>query len=234
MSFMVNHLSGFGSGETSPADFSGLAAWYRADAGITKGGSDLISAWADLSGNARTLSEGTGANQPTWVDAVVAGRPIVRFDGSNDLLTSTSFTLAQPAHIFMVVNQDTWTANNRLFSGNSSNSMAIVQGDSSPLVKQFNGSTFVNSVSATLDTWFLLQSYWSSTASFQRLNAAAVVSGGDGGSGGILGGFVLGNRQGADTASDVDVAELAIYSAQVTGASLDALMAYFRTRYSLY
>jgi hypothetical protein len=210
------------------------AAWYRADLGITKDASNNIATWADQSGNARDLTEGT--NQPTWVASGVNGQPIVRFSGpaSAVQLVSPSFTLGQPVHIFMVVQQDTWGSNDRLFSGNASNSMAILQGDSSPLVKQFNGSTFVNSVSATLDTWFLLQSYWSSTASFQRLNAAAVVSGGDGGSGGILGGFVLDNRQGGDTASDVDVAELAIYSAQVTGASLDALMAYFRTRYSLY
>lgn len=48
-----------------------------------------VSAWAPLVG-AGTLSQSTGAKQPTFVAAQFGTAPGISFDGSNDLLTNTT------------------------------------------------------------------------------------------------------------------------------------------------
>ena len=74
------------------ADF---ATWYRADLGITLNGS-TISAWADQSGNGRTASQATAANQPTYVsNGSVGSLPCARFAGSHSLTTAASFIIQQ-------------------------------------------------------------------------------------------------------------------------------------------
>jgi hypothetical protein len=65
---------------------NGLAVWLRADAGTVINGSGL-SQWMDQSGNNRNATQSTGASQPTLVNGVINGRPVVRFDGVNDFLT---------------------------------------------------------------------------------------------------------------------------------------------------
>ncbi len=76
-----NDSEGF-SGPGGVGDNTTNVMWLRAD--------DLsaspISTWSDQSGNGNDVSQGTGASQPTWVDAQINGLPIVRFDGADDFL----------------------------------------------------------------------------------------------------------------------------------------------------
>lgn len=81
-----------------------LYAWYKADAGITLN-SGNVSAWADQSGNGRTLSQGTAANQPLYVpsDGRFANNASIVFDGSNDhLVTGAIADLVQPFTVYYV------------------------------------------------------------------------------------------------------------------------------------
>ncbi|MEO6133561.1 MAG: T9SS type A sorting domain-containing protein [Ginsengibacter sp.] len=65
-----------------------LQLWLKADAGVTKDGSNNVSDWADQSGNAHHANQSTPASQPLWVDNVVNGKPVIRFDGNSDLMTT--------------------------------------------------------------------------------------------------------------------------------------------------
>ena len=69
---------------------TGMKLWLRADAGVTKDGSNKVSAWADQSGNSANGSQANSANQPTWVDNVINGQPVLRFDGTNDHIQGTN------------------------------------------------------------------------------------------------------------------------------------------------
>lgn len=60
-----------GGAAWTPARLSSLAAWYRADLGVTLNGSN-VSAWADQSGNGRHATQGTGAEQPGQPATVAA------------------------------------------------------------------------------------------------------------------------------------------------------------------
>ena len=76
---------------STPTVPSGLQAWYRADLGVTKDGSNNVSQWADQSGNGVHLSQNTATAQPLWVANGFNGEPTVSFNGSSDILTSLSW-----------------------------------------------------------------------------------------------------------------------------------------------
>ena len=74
------------TGGTAPGGFtttgpvSDLTFWVRGDAGITKDGANRVSAWADQSGHAANLAQGTLGLQPTQT-TTLNGIPIVNFSG---------------------------------------------------------------------------------------------------------------------------------------------------------
>lgn len=66
----------------TPADLPGLAAWYKADAGITTV-SSAVSVWADQSGNGRDVTQGVAANRPAYGSETLNGIDVLTFDGSD-------------------------------------------------------------------------------------------------------------------------------------------------------
>lgn len=77
---------------TTITDISPIA-WYKADAitGLSDG--DPIDTWPDSSGNSRDLTQ-TGTARPLYKTGIVNSLPVARFDGSNDFMSSSSFTLS--------------------------------------------------------------------------------------------------------------------------------------------
>ncbi len=68
-----------------PTAIPDLAAWYKADDGVTVSGG-LVSAWLDKSGNNHNLSQPTTINQPSYLTSIplLNNMPAVRFDaGAN-------------------------------------------------------------------------------------------------------------------------------------------------------
>lgn len=87
-------------GPWTPANISGLAAWYDAqDADTITESLGSISQWDDKSGNGRHASQGTGSQQPTYntTDADMNGFPSVGRDGDvlKRLQTAASFLVRE-------------------------------------------------------------------------------------------------------------------------------------------
>lgn len=74
--------------------------------GLSNG--NAVTTWSDRSGNARDVTQATPANQPSYQTSVQGGQPVVRFDGSNDSLASSSFATAASASAVMVAKSDGW------------------------------------------------------------------------------------------------------------------------------
>lgn len=75
----------------TPTDLPGLELWLKADAGVTESGG-LVSAWQDQSGNNRHPSV---IASPTLLAAALNGLPAIDFNGTTQYLeTTTAPTLA--------------------------------------------------------------------------------------------------------------------------------------------
>lgn len=76
----------------SPLDLS-PGIWLKADAGVTQA-TARVSAWADQSGNSRSFSQGTGANQPAYISSAQNGLPAIDFDGTAYFMSGNAATNA--------------------------------------------------------------------------------------------------------------------------------------------
>jgi hypothetical protein len=72
-----------------PLSVDGCVGWYRADMGVTLV-SDVVSAWADQSGNGHHMTQGTAGSRPGHVasETSLNGQATLVFDGVNDWLAA--------------------------------------------------------------------------------------------------------------------------------------------------
>jgi hypothetical protein len=71
----------------TPDDMSGdITAWYKADS-LSGSDGDSIGSWSDSSANSNTVAQLTSARQPTLQIDELNGYPVLRFDGTNDILS---------------------------------------------------------------------------------------------------------------------------------------------------
>lgn len=60
--------------------------WFKADALALSDGASVAS-WTDSAASPQPVAQATGGNQPIFKTNIVAGKPVVRFDGVNDVLS---------------------------------------------------------------------------------------------------------------------------------------------------
>lgn len=107
-------------GDFLATSISGCVLWLRADLGITKDGSDRVSAWADQSGTGdanKNVTQGVAGNQPLWnaSDANLGGRPSLTFARARkDQLDSGVLAVAIPTGCtwFLVTYNASYDTNN--------------------------------------------------------------------------------------------------------------------------
>lgn len=97
------------------------ALWLdAADAStITLNGS-TVSQWRDKSGNARHVAQATAANQPTYTANGLNGKPVLTFDGINDFLQATSFTVSRIVSVMVVASTNNTAQNQYLLDESNS------------------------------------------------------------------------------------------------------------------
>lgn len=152
----------------------------QADVGITLNGS-TVSAWADVSGNAKDFSQATPGAQPTFNAAGVNGKPTVTFDGVNDMIQSALDLPAPgttPTFIWMLF---------RIISVGAAN--AYVLGDTTGLgvstyipiatknLAQYNGATANVNSAGNGSAWGRSEAYFTNTTSDYVKFGATTVTG---------------------------------------------------------
>lgn len=70
-----------------PSSFSDISFWVSADGNLIKDANDQVSEWSDMSGNINNVTQPNLVEQPIWQDDQLNGKPVIRFDGSNDFLS---------------------------------------------------------------------------------------------------------------------------------------------------
>ena len=74
-----------------PTDISGLKLWLDASA-IELSDGAAISSWTDLSGNGFDFIQSSESCRPLYKTGIINGKPVVRFDGSDDRLACYSLS----------------------------------------------------------------------------------------------------------------------------------------------
>lgn len=127
-----------------PSQISGLVLWLKAYSitGLSDG--DGVATWTDASGLGRNFTQATSGNRPLYKVNIQNGKAIVRFDGSNDYLISTSINALTNKTVFAVVKSGDANSNYLFPMGNNNN--ALIQG--------YNGSVWewYNTPRTTLTT----------------------------------------------------------------------------------
>jgi hypothetical protein len=93
-----------------PTAISGLKLWLKADA-LALANNDPVASWTDSSGNSNHAAQATSGLRPLFKTSIQNGRPVVRFDATDDLLESGNFMAGTSALTVIAVASKT-TANN--------------------------------------------------------------------------------------------------------------------------
>lgn len=111
----VTQLVGFGASPLTPLSIADCGLWLDAADSNTITISTGVSQWNDKSGNGYNCTQGTGANQPTYNSADKNGLNTLTFDGSNDRLDSTSFSMPSILTEFVVLQSSVTSGTGRTF-----------------------------------------------------------------------------------------------------------------------
>jgi hypothetical protein len=193
---------------------------------------DPVGEWQDQSGNGRHVVQATALNKPTLQPAAVNGKPGVRFDGSNDYLRAL-FTLNRPFHVFLVVKQITWVSARNIIAGGTGDTYSLLQNTGTPTLAVWGGtSTAGQNSNLAVGAWGIVESLADAVTRRLRVNDTAATTPSlptvaD------RGGITLGAHANNGSASNIEVAELLVYSAELTGADLTAVRSYLGTRYGI-
>jgi hypothetical protein len=217
----------------TPARLSSLAAWYRADLGVTLNGGN-VSAWADQSGNGRHSAQGTAANQPALVtsDAAYNNRSTLSFDGGDWLDALAAWTLTQPVTIY-VVGQTGLSADYKTFVDAYAGARMIVRADGSEALSMFAGTGNIEPGASVASASIVCSVFNGASSAGYVSNVSSSVTGNPG-SGGLgtprIGAAPTGIYP---LASGGKIAELVFVSAAHDATQRAQLFSYFSRRYAI-
>lgn len=223
----------------NPILISGLKLWLDAtqnvfsDAGITPAvNGNGVQQWGDRSGNGNNVTQGTAASRPTFTTAQLNGLPTINFDGVNDFMRATSFTLAQPEHIFIVFKNTTYTVQGRIFDGNTVNSMLVYNNNPTPQFQMFDGSGACTIATVPVGTFAVCDFLFSGSSSFSRANNSVKNTGSigtDSGSGITLGATF----DGSSNWGNVAIAEILVYNTALSDANAALVTRYLGAKWNV-
>jgi hypothetical protein len=211
-----------------PSDVSGLAIWLRADTlGLTDG--DPVLSWTDSSGLGRHAVPYIIPAPPTFQTNELNGKPIVRFDGVDDVLRTATFPLPQPITTFVVAKWATATDYKAILDGyTASTGIVDLEGAS---IRLYAGAVATFGVAST--AWRLLAVTWDSASSVGRAEGGAgtLLDPGTAAQNGLtIGSGGLGSAGNAAC----DIAEIAVFSRVLTTSELNQIGgSYLAAKYGL-
>jgi len=230
-------FSGFDPLSLSPAlwlDASAANTLYDATSGgslVASGGS--VARWEDKSGNVRhaTLT-GTGTS-PSRQTAIVNGRDVVRFPGSDRRLKTASWSLAQPFTALVVWKLNTGAAGQNVIDGIGTGRAAIYWRSGVSKHGSFLGTSILDGRTLSAPSSAFLTSLIANGASTKiYYNASLDVSGNSGTS--APGGITVGGEAGTGADLIGDVAEILIFGSSLSDANRQAAEAYLNSKWAIY
>jgi hypothetical protein len=219
------------SGQFLPTQLAGCALWLRADLGITIGTG--VSAWADQSGNAHNVTQGTGAAQPTYTtsDAAYNNKPVLNFaSASSQFMQSAVWgvTLAQPYTVILVGNTDQTAT--QFFYDSVSGAESTID-PTTTTIGFFAGTQLSPAGSVTSPCVLAFIANGGSSSGYKNSSQTAIVSGAAGSN--SMNGTTIGASNVPSNFINGRIAEFVIYNRALAAADLLTLFKYLGARYGI-
>jgi hypothetical protein len=225
------------TGATLP--MTGMKLWLRADFGVVKDASNLVSSLTDESGSGNTGTSG-GSSQPLFVSGVMNGNPALHFNGQSTVINLPSFLwtgTAAEGFVILRATSEQPSANRGLWSIGSNYRNAYPQSDGQ-IVDDFGSGNYYSSGATVvrLNEQHLYNVVSTSTEWTSRLNGRVQFTTASNtvgfwpwpviGSGGAVSGY-------GSTNFDGDIAEVIIYDHALSSAERDSVNSYLLSKYGM-
>lgn len=200
---------------------------YHFDASIlTDADGTALATWTNQ-GSEGNLTQGGGTLQPLVKTNILNGNRIVRFDGSNDwMVTPTITALPQPFHIFLVCNV---IAGTYVFDSRSGTQLAFLAFPGGSL-SLYAGTAMIGATQA-LPSGFHRWRFATGATDTVHKDGAAFASGNAGANG--LNGLSVGASNAGGERSQVDVAEIIVYSRVLDAGEITTVESYLTAKWGV-
>jgi hypothetical protein len=219
----------------TPVDISGCILWLRSDLGVTKV-ANIVSAWADQSGQGNNFTQGTDANKPTYTAGAINGYPALVFDG-NDYLDS-SMAANQPATVYIVSQLDDGSGTGEyLCDGDDATDRWVIGYDlaTGNQLVLFAGTVLADATYPADANYHIFEGIFNGASSSIKYDDATAVVGAGGAAN------ISGWRLGADRVlgagfflDDGGIAEVIVYNSVLSTGNKALIQSYLNTRYNIY
>jgi hypothetical protein len=214
-----------------------LDAMNPAGNGTRPSDGTAVSSWTDLSGNGNTVVQATGANQPIFKVNIINGKPVIRFNGTNNFLQKTSATAMSSTNTLFVVGTINANATNRgtffdystTVATNTGVNFLVESGGGIHYITGFYDGTLdqANSATITLPKTNVFHIYNDGANGFlygKQTSLASVATGNTNNTGTRA--YTLGSLFGsvANYFLNGDIAEILFYSGQLSNANATAVL----------
>lgn len=236
----------------SPTRLANLALWLDAanSASITLNGS-TVSAWADMSGNDRTLSQSVANNQPTYSTGSQNGRNTLSFNGSTNFLRGPWPLTLTAQSVFAVVSMTSTNNWGRPFTQTTTgdatatgtmNADFAITGHYIPLLRNsntqafgsYNGGGLRASVNFTYSTWGVWSSIHTGSQISSRLDNGTASTYSTATFNTTFHSCMVGANMGPAVNQFLggNIGEILVYSRAVTDAERNAISAYLKAKWA--
>lgn len=222
-----------------------LVLWLDAGDGVTY--PEGVMTWQDKSGQNNHALQATPANRPLWVNNILEGKPVIRFDGSSSYLEIAADVLAEgnDITILSVLNKNDTSLDRRWISAAEDSaefwpvwSLQITGGGNLRFFL-YTGDTphaLVGSTGIVDDEFFLFSSRYSSTDDVWDMHLNGFLEDEDDKTGDldrITLGTDIGFYRHAQTYWDGDIAEIIIYDRALSTEDQQKIEGYLAHKYGL-
>lgn len=251
-----------------PKTISGLQLWLDSNVGLynsTTGGSVVtsnsspVARWEDQSGNSRHFIQSTAANMPLFLTNQINNKPVISFDGINDVLASntsntggllascagfsifavrkTKSTVSAAESTFLTYSNLTTTRLHLNVGATDSSNVSFrrINTDANTSITGGNGTSVVGSfqiVSSVINFNPAIKTasiYRNGTLLAQNTNLTST-----GSTAAISGNSGIGGAPAGSLWADVDIAEIIIYGVALTEQQRLSVEAYLNRKWNIY
>ncbi len=234
-----------------PSDVSGMTLWMSADSGVytdtgrttpaTTDG-DLIAGWGDQSGVGHHFVQSSSGARPTLKLNIQNGKPVLRFDGTTDLMTNAAQLgtfIANTAYTYFIVwkataintNGATTDQNDTIICDTGGYFGIFLKSAPTQFVYNWDGTSDSATTNIATGSFMVSMGRHESGNLYSSVNGGTETSSASGNTQVTTGTMKLGNDRLGSNFLDGDIAEIIVYNVAVSTTNISNVTTYLRSKY---